>query len=138
MLKAKLNLHIAVTTLPVVFCSVCVSIAMHPTAAVTAYVIVLPLLFMLLVALFGLAVNLKTPNLKWTNETVPVKQSMGVFVSLMGGWVFVIALGGLYYLLRNLVSAEAFLGICGVIILALDAALYFWLKKRGTRLFEEL
>ena len=137
-LKAKLNLHIAVTTLPVVFCSVCVIIAMHPTAAVTAYVIVLPLLFMLLVALFGLAVNLKTPNLKWTNETVPVKHSMGVFVSLMGGWVFVIALGGLYYLLRNLVSAEAFLGICGVIILALDAALYFWLKKTGTRLFEEL
>lgn len=137
-LKAKLNLHIAVTTLPVVFCSVCVIIAMHPTAAMTAFIIVLPLLFMLLVALFGLAVNLKTPNLKWTNETVPVKQSLGVFVSMMGGWAFVMALGGLYYLLHNLVSTEAFLGICGMIVLALDIGLFFWLKRRGTRLFEEL
>lgn len=137
-LLAKLKLHLFLTEVPTAFCAVCLCLVIRPQSVSAILIVLVPMLFVLLLAAFGLAVNLKTPNLKWTNETVPVKQSLGVMLSMLGGWVFVIALGGLYFAVERFLSAEEYLALCAGVLAALAAALLCWLKKRGSRIFASL
>ena len=115
-LLAKLKMHLLITEIPMIFCSVCTVIALRPQLFTAILLFVMPMLFVLLSAAFGLMVNLKMPNLSWTDETVPVKQSMGVLLSLFGGWGLVIVIGILYFLIHAFVSAEIFLLICTALI----------------------
>ena len=137
-LKAKLYLHLLLTEIPVLLLSLCVSVSLGLGAGSTALLLTLPALFVLLCGCFGLTVNLKSPNLSWTDETVPVKQSMGVMLSLFGGWGFVIALGGLYFLLKKVFTPELYLLSAALLIAAASGGLLLWLKNRGARIFETL
>ena len=95
-------------------------------------------LFVLLTALAGLALNLKMPNLKWTDETVPVKQSMSVMLTLFGGWAVVVALGGAYAALSRLIGPKGYLVCVAVLLAAVCAALTAWIQTRGARIFSSL
>lgn len=137
-LAAKLKLHLMVTELPLLFCEVCVAIVIRPGFFDAVLLLILPLLFVLMSACFSLTVNLKSPNLHWTDETIPVKQSLGVLLSMLGGWLLVIGLAMLYFALRKYLSAQIYLLLCIVFVSAVSAALLLWLKTRGTKLFAEL
>ena len=95
-------------------------------------------LFALFMAALGLAVNLKLPNLHWTNEMVPVKQGAAVMVALLGGWVLILLLGVFYYLIMQWVSPLVYLLCAAGLFLAASAALLAWLKTRGAEIFETL
>lgn len=137
-LKAKLSLHILVTEIPVVFCVICLSIAAKLPVVSTLLLLLLSSLFVLLEAAFGLSINLKAPNLTWTNENVPIKQSSSVFFALFGGWLFVIALAALYFAVHSFLSATAYLVLCGGIVALLTVLLLLWLKKKGSNIFAAL
>lgn len=137
-LKAKLNLHLLITEIPVFICSVCLAIAINSSIYFSLMLILLPMLFTLLTASLGLAINLKMPNLNWSSETVAVKQSMGVMIALFSGWIIVIALGILYYAVYKYINTELFMLLCGIFLSVISAALLCWLKKRGSRIFEAL
>jgi len=98
-LRAKLAVHLWVGGIPALLCGVAVAAALRlpfPTAVMT---VILPLLFTLLQACFGLFVNLLHPNLTWVSEMTPIKQSLGVLFSLLGGWGYAALLGiGGYFL----------------------------------------
>ena len=96
------------------------------------------LLFIVLMAAFGLAVNLKMPILNWTNEIVPIKQSMSVMVGLFGGWVILLGLGGIYYLAQSVISPALYMALVCVLMLALIAALLRWLFTAGSKIFSTL
>lgn len=95
-------------------------------------------LFVLLNAECGLAVNLKLPNLTWTNEVIPVKQGMSVMITLFGSFAVIGALGGLYYLLYELVQPVLFLGLAAAVFAVASALMALWLKKRGAAIFSRL
>ena len=137
-LKAKLGLHLMIGEPPVMFCALCVGLALKLTVAECVLLVVLPALFVLLSGVFGLAVNLKCPNLTWTAEAVPVKQSLSVTLTLFGGWVFVIALGGAYYLLRNVLNPVEYVIACAVVVLLLCRILLRWLQTKGSAIFARL
>ena len=82
--------------------------------------------------------DFKMPNLKWTNETVPVKQSMSVMITLFGGWAVVLALGAIYFALFNYVTATVYFIIVCVLLAGLCAALYLWIKNKGSKIFASL
>ncbi len=142
-LWSKILMHLLLTVPVTLFASICAIIALRPSFSIAVFAIVLPLLFVLFTAIFGVAVNLKLPNLKWTNETVPVKQGLAVGLSLLGGMIVALLLGVGYFLLIWLIPAWLFpawlyLTICSVIFLALSAGLSFWLYYRGTKIFASL
>lgn len=137
-LFAKLETHIIVTGIPVFVCAVCLSFALALSPLDAVMLTVISELFVLLSAAFGLFVNLKMPNLNWTDETVPVKQSVGVVLALFGGWVFIIALGFLYYLLHAYISVRVYMIIAASFLAVLSLALVVWIKKRGSRIFAAL
>lgn len=139
-LKAKLGLQIIFTLLPTTFLIICVEWILKPAAV---FVVLLPLtvvLFIIMMAAFGLTCNLKAPNLKWTNETVPVKQSMSVTAALFGGWIIVAAFCFIYYLLYKYfeVKALSFLAGLDVVLAVLCIFLLKWLRKKGSNIFETL
>ncbi|MGN0299242.1 MAG: hypothetical protein ACI4C1_08705 [Lachnospiraceae bacterium] len=137
-LKAKLKLHLILTEIPALLCAICVVVVLRFNWYFSASLLILPSLFILLSACFGLAINLKTPNLTWKDETIPVKQSIGVMASLLGGWVLVVAMGGLYFLMRNVLTPEIYLLCSACVIAVISVNLLLWLKNRGTQLFEAL
>lgn len=137
-LLAKLKLHLLFTEIPVVFCCACVVIAIRPQPVVSVMLFLIPILFVILSAEFGLMINLISPNLRWTDETVPVKQSMGVLLTIFGGWAFIIVIGILYFVMHLFITAEMFMLLFAVIAGILDAGLLYWLKNKGTKIFEKL
>ena len=107
-------------------------------ALATGLILLLSVLLMVLSAVLGLALNLIKPNLDWTNETIPVKQGLPVVLCLFGFWVLAIVMGGLYYLLYRFVSPLSYLLLWSALLLAADALLLAWLKKRGSAIFASL
>ena len=90
------------------------------------------------VALAALALGIRLPNLTWTNETTPIKQSGCVMLALFANWFYAIALGGLYFLCGRYLSAAAYLALAAAITAVVCALLLRWVKQRGTRIFAAL
>ena len=137
-LKAKLTLHVILTAIPVFLCSLCGVIVLRPTVWTALLIFLLPLLYVVFSACFGLFLNLQRPNLKWTSEIIPIKQSMSVMVALFGGWGYAIAIAVGCLLLRKIIPAEIILLAVAVLTVVLVWLLYRWLRKKGTAIFEAL
>ena len=137
-LRAKLDTQLLLTGVPVLFCALCAVIVLPGGAVEMALAVIAALLYTLLSALAALALGLKMPNLTWTNETTPIKQSGCVMLSLFANWFYAIALGGLYFLCGRYLSAAAYLAIFAAVTAVACALLLRWLKRRGTRIFAAL
>lgn len=137
-LWSKILMHLVLTVPATLFASVCAIIAFRLDVIVAILTVIVPLLFVLLTAVFGVAVNLKLPNLNWTNETVPVKQGMAVGLSLLGGFLVIGALAVGYFFLTWLIPAWLYLLLCGAVFAAVTVCLSIWLYYRGTKIFEAL
>lgn len=85
-------------------------------------------------AMFGLMMNLKHSRFDWTSESTVIKQGMAVVATLFGGWLFAIVMGGLSFLLRNIISMDYYLYAVSVLMLAGYLLMFRWLKREGYRL----
>ena len=167
-LRAKLGVQILLTAPFAALCVVALSFVLG--LSVVEFFVVLAFVegFVFFFALLDLLLGLKLPNLSWTNELTPIKQSLAVFLALFGGWACIGAVGGLYFVvardLREMfggvvagsagafegssVGSASFLGesLGDVLYLAAVAVLLWglcfvlaqWLKKRGSKVFERL
>lgn len=138
-LRAKLSMQMILTGIPVLFCTACIAFIYPLTPLELLLTVLVPMLFVLFSALFGLFLGLKMPNLNWTSEITPIKQSAGVMIALFSGFGYTVLLCGGYMLLNGWkLGFVGYMSLFGAVTLALCAALYFWLKKRGSKLFAEL
>jgi ABC-2 type transport system permease protein len=94
--------------------------------------------FTAVISLFGVAVNLKFPNLHWTNEVAVVKQSLSTFIDLFGGIaIFALLVGG-YFLFGKYMLAWAYALLCFTLLVGTGICIWLWLCKKGVKLFENL
>ena len=70
------------------FCVICMAVTGICPWEQLLLSFVLGLGFLLLMALSGLFLGLKMPNLNWTSELAPIKQSACVAVNLFGGFLY--------------------------------------------------
>ena len=90
-----------------------------------------------LLALAGLIVNLKLPNMHWTNEMVAVKQSLSTLIAMFLGWgIAALALGGHFWFGID-IGAWYFLVVTAIFAVA-SVGCVVWLKKRGVTVFENI
>lgn len=60
-----------------------------------------------------------------------------VTIALLGGWLNIIALVGIYILLKNVVSVTVFdILLCTVLLIA-AGWLYHWLMTKGTKILND-
>lgn len=137
-LMAKLSLHLVLTLIPTAVLIAVVEWVLKPTIGFAILIPVTVALFVFVMAAFGLLINLNMHNLNWTSEIVPIKQSIGVMISLFGGWALIVALAGVYAALMKILTPFVYLIGVAIFLLAVSAALLRWLLTKGARVFETL
>ncbi len=137
-LKAKLKMQLVFTGIPMLVFLACVLPVLGLSPVLSLLTAAGSLLAVLLLALFGLTMGLKMPNLHWTSEITPVKQGGSVALALLGGWAYALLPGGAAMALgRNLHPAVIPAVFC-LLTAVLCALLYVWLKNRGAKVFAAL
>ncbi|MGN0348389.1 MAG: hypothetical protein ACI4DR_02535 [Roseburia sp.] len=137
-LTAKLKMHLILTMPPSMFLTIVALWFLRPAWYYAILIPVTVAAFILFLALLGLFLNLKMPNLNWTSEIVPIKQSMAVIGVLLGGWAMILIFAGIYFLLNAYVSALFYLLCVTVLLLGLAVCLSQWMKKTGEKIFAVL
>ncbi|MGN0635653.1 MAG: hypothetical protein ACI4I5_05465 [Acutalibacteraceae bacterium] len=137
-LQAKENLHILLNSIPALVCTLVFNFVLRTEVPAMVLSVVIVWLFVLFTADLGLVMGVKKPNLTWTNETVPVKQSMSVMVSLFGGWAVCILMAGGIYLLSRVMAVTIGMTVFAVVLVILTLLLRKWLYTKGAALFAHL
>lgn len=137
-LKAKIDLQLLLTGVPMLIACILSVTALECPIAVKALLTVAALMFSVFMALFGMFFGLKMPNLNWTNETTVLKQSAPVMFGLFGGWFFVLVLGAGFLLTHRFFGIGVYFTIVIALLLAASVLLTLWIKKKGTQIFESL
>lgn len=135
---AKLLLHIVLTAVPVAILVVTAELVFELDSISAVLIPVVTLLFIVFSGEAGLYIGIKTANLNWTNEVIPIKQNLGVLFALLLGWVTVIILGAVYFLCRSIVQPNMYLVIVTALLLALCAVMYRLLVTKGAEQLEKL
>ena len=137
-LRAKLALQLVLTLPAVLIGELCMVFVFPCTPIERLLMLLAPMLCVVFFTLLGLVLGLKMPNLTWTNEITPIKQSAAVLIALFGGWGYALVLGGGYLLGGYVIGAALYLAVFALVTAALSAGLYGWLKRRGARIFAAL
>lgn len=137
-LWAKIKLHMLLTAVPSAVCSVCLCVVFKPTFLAALFIFLMPIAFALFCAAFGLAVNLKKPNLNWTSETAAVKQSFSILIVIFGGWAAVAVFGLAFGLLYGKVNVLIFMAGSFAVMAGVTALLLRWVFTRGVKRFRSL
>lgn len=138
MLKAKVFLHVIVTLVPAAFLSVCLSVSLKLSPVVAIISFAITVVFVFLSAEFGLLLNLNHPNLKWSNESAVIKQSLPVFIAMFAGMVFSAAIGAANFFLSSVMAAEYSALIALVLCAALFVMIHIYLSKTAEKKLAEL
>lgn len=137
-LRAKLKLHLLMTIPPAFLLTAAIEFIIKPAPVYAVLIPIIIILFIIFMAELGLTVNLKSPNLNWTSEIVPIKQSMGVMFALFSGWVLVIILGVLYFAVMQFISPLVYMIFLAVLLAAASILNLMWLKNKGCKIFAAL
>ena len=135
-LDSKLLLHIVLCIPPAIIFSLA-GIYVFSLDIVDALIVILvPVIFIVFEAIFGLLINLWKPKFDWVNETIVVKQSMAVIIAMLGTMAFVVLVAGGYILLFNeFISAINYTYLIAVILIVLDIFGYYLLNTWGAKQF---
>ena len=137
-LRAKLSVQLLLTIVPLIVCEICFAIVLPSHGIETILGLIVPIVFAIFLTLFGLFLGLQMPNLSWTNELAPIKQSLSVVISMFGGWVVSIVLSVLYYTTAYPMGVSLYFAVILVAFAIASVVLCIWLKKKGTIIFANL
>ena len=141
-LRAKLHMQLLLAGIPMLAAALCGAAVIgrmkDVSPATVVLFVLLPLGCELLLACWGLFWGIRKANLRWSSEIYPIKQSMPVFLSLFGGFLLSLMIGGLYFLLRDHISLTAYMAIALLMTGAAAAGLLSWLRTRGAKRFAAL
>jgi ABC-2 type transport system permease protein len=138
-LLSKAETHLLVCGIPAAVSALICAAVLRPTVLQLVLMLIVPLMFTVLTALFGVFINLQFPKFDWINEMQPIKQGLAPILSMFGSVAVIAALILLYlFILSGLVSAEIYLLMCALLFTLLSAALIGYFKKGGSRRFDAL
>lgn len=137
-LRAKLRLHILLGGLSSLFCAVCAVVALRIPLLQALLIILAVASAAVFSALFNLCLGVRMPNLEWTNEIAPIKQSAPTMLSMFGMWAYS-ALSSLPLLIPAAAShIEIYLASASAATAIISFFLFSWCKKKGSALFSQL
>ena len=137
-LRAKIYVHILFTAIPALLLGGAMAWMVHLAWWETVVVLLTALISTVTFASIGLAVNLKLPNLHWTNETAAVKQGLSTMVAMFGGWGISLLPLGAFLLFGKHLAPWLFVLIFLVLFVAVTVFVLVWIYKKGTKIFRFL
>ncbi len=137
-LYTKIAFHLLLTGIPALLSGIVFCILFKINFALSAVTVLAILLFIAFCAIGGLAINLKLPNIHWTNEVAVVKQSASSMLAMFGAWGAIALLVGGYFLFGKYLPAWGYLLILSAVLALACGALWLWIRKKGVEIFESL
>jgi ABC-2 type transport system permease protein len=133
---SKIMVNLSLTLPATLICGVMLAIALKLNVAELILVLLIPAVFAVFAAVFGIYVNLKMPRLYWQNEAEVVKQSMASMISMFGPAIIPVAV-----IILSTSIAGAGKGIVmysALIPIVLTIIFLNYLHKNSDRLFKKL
>ncbi|MBP5396653.1 MAG: hypothetical protein J6Y34_06655, partial [Bacteroidales bacterium] len=141
-LKAKWKLHMLVTLVPAICCCLAAGWALRVSLPMILLAILFTTGFCGFSAALGLAVNLRRPNLNWTNETAAVKQNFGSMICMYAEWLFLALPAGALVIwhkaMNRMPDMRWFMAITTLCFLLLCGMMLRHLKRKGAERLEKL
>lgn len=137
-LRAKIMVQILMTAIPAIICDICIIVVLECSVADIVLIIITTLAFVVMMAFAGMFLGIKMPNLTWTNELAPIKQSLGVMIAMFGGAAVAVGMGALFWWKAWKMGAELYMLLSICVYICISAVIYVWLKKSGSNIFAEL
>ena len=137
-LGAKLLLHIVFTLPAVEFLTICLALFFKSELSIVIISVIISAAYVLCSAMFGLFLNLKRPNFRWTSESVAIKHCFALIIDSIAGIIFAFVIAYLYPLCIKVISPFMF-GLILVLILSVPIALLFrYFNKKAAKDFADL
>lgn len=136
--SAKIMLHIIVTGIPLTICCISASVFLFDSVLTAVQLILFTLAFVALCAEIGLLANLMFPKMEWTNEAVPIKQSLSAMIGMFSGMLLTMLIIVIYFLSAGVIGASLYFICCTVLFIALAALLDRVINTKGKKHFENL
>lgn len=133
-IHSKLLLHLSIC-LPghIVFAVVTASV-LELSLMDMIFIMVIPSLMTIFVAIFGLFMNFWKPRFDWINETVCVKQSMPVFFTMFLSIALTFIMGyGYIKILSDIMNIQIYIYFVLLMFVVLNVILYFILMNYGVK-----
>ena len=137
-LDMKIAMHLLLCIPIGLILSIAGSIMLNLDVLEIVIVCILPAAFTTFVALMGLLLNLLRPKFDWVNETVCVKQSMPVLITMLISMAMVFVLCFVYLQINTVISVMMYMVMITAIFMIVDIIFYYMICTWGVRRFEEL
>nr|WP_027870653.1 hypothetical protein [[Eubacterium] cellulosolvens] len=137
-LRAKISLQFLLTEIPALVPVICACAVFDLPVIEKVFIFVLPTIYIGLMSYFGMFLGLHNPNLKWTSEIYPIKQSLSVLFALFGGMLYAVAFFVGFILLDQKVDVMLYLGATTALTAVLLLLLVLWLHRAAEKLFVKL
>ena len=137
-LRAKMYLHILFTAIPAMLLGGAMAWMVKLLWWEVLIVLATAFISTVMFAAFDLAVNLKLPNLHWTNETAAVKQGLSTVVAMFGGWGIALVPLGCFFLFGKYMWPWLYALIFLLLFVGVTAVVLAWIYKKGTKIFRYL
>lgn len=100
-------------------------------------IVLVGILSAILSSITGIISNLLFPKLEWQSETEVVKQSASVLISSLLGFVYMLIIGGIFYLMKPN-NFTIFLLVVIITLFILNILLWRIIKTKGEKIFLEI
>ncbi len=137
-LRAKYCVQLILTSLPMLFCSICAAIIIPESLITKLLFVAASVLCTVFAAVGELVINIKLPNLTWTNEMAVIKQSGAVAITLFGGFVYAAIIVVLYLFVAWPIGLTLYLAIISAVQIVFTVLLMRWVDTKGVKAFEAL
>ena len=137
-LKAKMAFQILLASPFTLLLSVCSSIALAQNAWQVVAMLLLPQVVVILTTEIGLILAVRTANLNWTNEIVPIKQDINILFAMLFDFLTAVLIFAPYFLVMELISIEVY-SLFATVVFAIICVLVYELTENGLKkCFERL
>lgn len=138
-LLAKLLLHLSICLPGHVLFGIVISVILDFSIFNSLITIIIPCLMTVFVAFAGLLLNLWKPRFDWINETMCVKQSMPVFLTMLIAMSLSFVIGfGYIEVFQDIMSIRHYIDMIFIVFIVLDIALYYLLMTYGVKRWKSL
>ena len=137
-LRAKLSLGLRLNLLPTAVSAVVLGWCFGLGVVQTALCVLLLEAMAWFFSAFGLMIGVLRPDLEWTTESAPIKQSMNVMLAVLMAFVLPLLTVGVGYLTRNVMGINVYLAVAAAVLALASLAMSLWLDTKGAARFETL
>ena len=131
-------LHMILTMIPLLFCLICAQTVITASAAERIMLCVLPVTFVFFTATAGTVLGTSMPQMNWTSEISPIKQSIAVVITMFGGFIFNAVFAAVYMIAGHQIGTAVYLLLWSILYSAAGYVLLKWLDTKGAAAFAAL